>query len=299
MSSQDSLNAVELEAQGIPLSKQLPSRAQTGHLPIDGYQLAITEMPATGEQKGIALLIPGYTSSMSTFNMLLEPLSQRGYRVISFSQRGQSLSEGPNEPEGYALERLGQDVVDIIDALGLQEKIHLLGHSFGGVVGQEALISSPEKFASFTSWNSGPRSMGDVLLPQRTALLEHGPRAFWIADRMSQGLDPDSDLRDELNPIEQYYYDRLMTTQPAQLIAGINILIDQADRIAEIKETGVPVLVSHGAHDDAWPIAWQRDMAEQLNAHYWVIAGAGHSAQADKSLVSANLLATFWDEHNS
>lgn len=298
MSSPETPNAVDLEAQGIPLDRQLPSSAHTGHITIDGYSLAYTDMPAQGKYKGTALLIPGYTSSMATFNMLLDPLARRGYRVVSFSQRGQSLSEGPDEVDGYGLERLGQDVHDIANALGLSENVHLLGHSFGGVVGTEAVISHPGRFASFTSWNSGPKSMGEVLLPQRDALLAHGPRAYWVGERVAQGLDPDSDLRGELNPIEQYYLNRLMTTNPAQLLAGITILLEQQDRVDQLKDTGVPVLVSHGANDDAWPIAWQRDMAERLGADYWVIAGAGHSAQADKSLTSAKLLATFWDEHN-
>lgn len=297
MSSPETPNAVDLEAQGIPLDKQLPSEARTAHVSIDGYNLAYTDMPPQGDHKGTALLIPGYTSSMATFNMLLAPLSRRGYRVVSFSQRGQSLSEGPDEVDGYGLERLGQDVHDIADVLGLYENIHLLGHSFGGVVGTEAVIANPTRFASFTSWNSGPKSMGDVLLPQRDALLAHGPRAYWVGERVAQGLDPDSDVRGELNPIERYYYNRLMTTNPAQLLAGINVLYNQVDRVDELKATGVPVLVSHGANDDAWPTAWQREMAERLGADYWVIAGAGHSAQADKSMTSANLLATFWDEH--
>lgn len=299
MSSPETPNAVDLEAQGIPLDQQLPSSAHTGHIEIDGYTLAYTDMPALGEHKGTGLLIPGYTSSMATFNMLLEPLARRGYRVVSFSQRGQSLSEGPDDVSGYALERLGRDVHDIAETLELGANIHLLGHSFGGVVGTEAVIADPTRFASFTSWNSGPKSMGEVLLPQRDALIAHGPRAFWIADRISQGLDPEMDRTGELNPIEQYYLNRLMTTNPAQLLAGITILLDQQDRVEQLKDTGVPVLVSHGANDDAWPIPWQRDMAERLGANYWVIAGAGHSAQADKSLTSANLLAAFWDEHNN
>ena len=88
-----------------------------------------------------------------------------------------------------------------------------------------------------------------------------------------------------------------MSTNPAQLEAGINILIDQIDRTVELSRTGIPVLVSHGANDDAWPIEMQREMAEQLGADYWVVANAGHSAHADRTHTSAQLLATFWDEH--
>ena len=297
MSAQLPANGTELEAKGISLDLQIPERAVRGHVEIEGYKLATITIEPAGKHVGTALLVPGYTSSADTFNMLLQPLSERGYKVVSFSQRGQCLSEGPDETDGYALERLGQDIHEVIRKLGLGTDVHLLGHSFGGVVSIEAVLQDHSPFASLTMWNSGPRNMGGDLLEQRAGLLEHGPRAYFVANQLATGQDPEADIKGELNIIEQYYYDRLMSTNPVQLEAGINILIDQVDRTLELSRTGLPVLVSHGANDDAWPVEMQRVMAEQLGADYWVIANAGHSAHADRTHASAQLLATFWDEH--
>lgn len=297
MSAQLPANGIELEAKGISLDLQIPERAVRGHVEIDGYKLAIITIEPVGEHVGTALLVPGYTSSADTFNMLLQPLSERGYKVVSLSQRGQCLSEGPDNVDGYELSRLGQDIHEVIQKLGLGSEVHLLGHSFGGVVSIEAVLQDHSPFASLTMWNSGPRNMGGDLLEQRYGLLEHGPRAYFVGNQLANGKDPEADIKGELNVIEQYYYDRLMSTNPAQLEAGINILIDQVDRTLELSRTGLPVLVSHGANDDAWPIDMQRVMAEQLGADYWVIANAGHSAHADRTHASAQLLATFWDEH--
>lgn len=291
------LNSVDLEAQGITLAQQLPARAIRGSVEIDGYQLATIAIEAVGPHNGTALLVPGYTSSADTFNGLLEPLSERGYTVVTFSQRGQSLSEGPDTTEGYSLERLGLDIHDVVRTLNIGPNVHLLGHSFGGVVSIEAVLQDHSPFSSLTLWNSGPKNMGGDLLEQRYGLLEHGPRAYYVGSQLAAGKDPEADIKGELNIIEQYYYDRLMSTNPAQLEAGINILIDQVDRTLELSRTGIPVLVSHGANDDAWPIEMQREMAEQLGADYWVVAHAGHSAHADRTHTSAQLLATFWDEH--
>jgi pimeloyl-ACP methyl ester carboxylesterase len=290
-------NGVDLEAQGITLAGQLPPRAVRGTITIDGYSLATITIDPVGEYVGTALLVPGYTSSADTFNMLLQPLSERGYKVVSFSQRGQSLSEGPDDAAGYELSRLGADIHEVISKLELGSKVHLLGHSFGGVVSVEALLQDHSPFASLTLWNSGPRSMGGDLEEQRAGLLTHGPRAYFVGSQLAAGKDPEADIKGELNVIEQYYYDRLMSTNPAQLESGINILIDQIDRTVELSRTGVPVLVSHGADDDAWPIEMQREMAEQLGADYVVLANAGHSSHADRTHASAQLLATFWDEH--
>lgn len=290
-------NGIDREAQGITLAEQLPSRAQRGTVSIDGYNLATITIEPEGSHLGTALLVPGYTSSADTFNMLLQPLSERGYKVVSFSQRGQSLSEGPDEVSGYELSRLGKDIHEVIQQLNLGTNVHLLGHSFGGVVSIEAVVQDHSCFASITMWNSGPRTMGGTLEQERAGLLEDGPRAFYVGSQLASGKDPEADTKGELNPIEQYYYDRLMSTKPAQLEAGITILIDQKDRTAELAATSLPVLVSHGANDDAWPISMQREMAEQLGADYVVLAKAGHSAHADRTHASAQLLATFWDEH--
>ena len=139
--------------------------------------------------------------------------------------------------------------------------------------------------------------MGGTLLEEQQALKEHGARGFFVGSQLAAGRDPEADVKGELNVIEQYYYDRLMSTNPAQLIAGMEILVNQTDRTLELSRTGLPVFVSHGANDDAWPIDMQREMAEQLGADYVVLAHAGHSAHADRTHASAQLLATFWDEH--
>jgi pimeloyl-ACP methyl ester carboxylesterase len=304
-------SAIELEARGITLEQQKPENALAADITIadengQALVLSTTTMPvAPGHlERGVALLIPGFTSSKATFYPLMEVLAARGYRVISFSQRGQPGSPGPDTVKGYLLPHIANDVVALLAEMGLgATRVHLLGHSFGGVVAAHAVLTNPAQFASLTLWNSGPRMMEDDFSSVLRALQEHGPRALWVKDRLDDGLDPDADLSGTLNVIEQYYFDRLMAANPAQLEAALGILATQEDRTTDLaaikKDTGLPILISHGAQDDAWPIAWQREMAETLGADYWVVANAGHSAHADRSYLSAQLLATFWDSATS
>jgi len=305
------LSAVDHEANGITLDQQIPENAVTEEVTIfdehgRDLMLTTTTVSARGDQpeRGVALLTPGFTSSKATFYPLMGLLAQRGYRVISFSQRGQPGSGGPDTAAGYALEALARDILALLAAQGLDSTpVHLLGHSFGGIVATQALLTNPAQFASLTLWNSGPRKMDDDFASLIAALRENGPRTLWIKDRLDAGLNPDSDLDGTLNPIEQYYFDRLMAANPAQLEAALGILASQEDKTAELatlrQATNLPMLISHGAQDDAWPIEWQREMAETLGADYWVIANAGHSAHADRTYVSAQLLATFWDSATS
>lgn len=300
-------SAVELEARGMTLEQQKPESAVEADVTIvdeNGLPLVLstTTMPAADgrPERGVALLTPGFTSSKATFYPIMKVLSERGYRVISFSQRGQPGSQGPDTIDGYRLPDIANDILALLTEMGLGTRpVHLLGHSFGGVVGTHAVLTNPAQFASFTLWNSGPKMMEDDFAGVIAALQEHGPRALWVKDRLDDGLDPDADLNGTLNTIERYYFTRLMAAHPAQLEAALGILATQKDRTEDLRAmknaTGLPILISHGAQDDAWPIEWQREMAATLGADYWIVADAGHSAHADRSYLSAQLLATFWD----
>ena len=299
-------SGIELEAEGITLDQQIPPNAVVREVPIGSAENRVTlttttvTPPEGMSERGVVLLTPGFTSSKQTFYPIMGMLAERGYRAISFSQRGQPGSTGPHNVDGYPLAGLANDIHELLRALNLSEiSVHLLGHSFGGVVATAAVVERPEQFASFTLWNSGPRRMHDDFASVLDDLRQHGPRSLWVKNRTDAGLDPNADITGTMNVIEQYYYTRLMSAEPAQLEAALTILATQEDRTAELlaikKITGLPVLISHGARDDAWPIAWQREMAETLDAEYWVVANAGHSAHADRSFVCASLLATFWD----
>jgi pimeloyl-ACP methyl ester carboxylesterase len=288
------LSPPAFELRGETLDDMLPSSALRTHVNIGDVELAIADMPATGVEVGVAILIPGFTSSLSTFFPMFQTLADQGYRVISFSQRGQPGSTGPDSPDGYDLTTLGRDVHQLADSLGLGRDIHLLGHSFGGVVGTEAVIQDPSRFASFTLWNSGAGSLGEQMLSEQAVLREHGLRGIWIGYRQEMGADPDADLRGELNVIEEFYHRRLFSTNPAQIDAGFTHLYEHRDRSDELKTAGVRTLVSHGSEDDAWPIEQQREFASNVDADYWVVARAGHSAHADRPEVCARLLAAFW-----
>jgi pimeloyl-ACP methyl ester carboxylesterase len=294
MSSSRVPSASDFEARGITLYDQLPPTAGRHSAEVNGVEIGYSLVESVGPRRGTALFVSGYTSSYDTFNCLLTPLAEHGYRVLGLSQRGQPHSSGPDDEDGYRLEQLGHDIHDFVTVAGIDERVHLVGHSFGGVVAQEAVLQDPTRFASVTLWNSGPRAMGEGEVAFE-ALQRGGAFELWTIDRLRAGADPHATR----NVIEQYYFDRLMGTNPHQLIAGAAILRDQVDRTQELGETGLRFLISHGANDDAWPVDWQRDMAHALSADYVVLANAGHSSHGDRPNLAADVLAAFWSDSAS
>src|SRR5579862_9390736 len=86
--------------------------------------------------KGAPLVIVhgGPGASHDYFLPYLLPLARQN-RLIFIDERGSGRSQKLDDPSGYTVENMVEDVETVRKALGLG-KINLLGHSYGGVLAQ-------------------------------------------------------------------------------------------------------------------------------------------------------------------
>ncbi|WP_328844771.1 alpha/beta fold hydrolase [Streptomyces sp. NBC_00258] len=257
---------------------------------------------AGSPERGTALLLPGFTGSKEDFISLHEPLAAAGYRTIAVDGRGQYETPGPSDDETpYAQAELAQDVLAQVDALtdGSQERVHLVGHSFGGQVARAAVLLDPPRFRSLTLMASGPAEISPSqqqrvkLLRDALAVMDMGQ--VWEA---IQALEPPEDAEDDLDAGLDDQDDlkhRWLGNSPAQLIAAGRQLCEEPDRVAELAAVGLPVHVLSGERDDTWPVPLLDDMAVRLDAHRTIVHGAEHSPNSDRPRETAEALAAFWD----
>lgn len=64
-------------------------------------------------------------------------------RVIAIDLRGHGHSDIPRSD--YRMETLKSDLEGALDALGINQKVILVGHSFGGALAAEFAVSHPER----------------------------------------------------------------------------------------------------------------------------------------------------------
>ena len=148
-----------------------------------GAFAALEAVPASGvcEREG-ALLVPGYTGSKEDFLAILDLLADGRRRVAAIDMRGQFETPGADGPAGYAAAALGADIVAIMHATGAR---HLVGHSYGGLVGREAVLGAAGAgIASFTLMSSGPAALTGPRAEELRAMLE------------ALGADADADAGD-------------------------------------------------------------------------------------------------------
>jgi proline iminopeptidase len=90
----------------------------------------------------------------------LESLASPSLRVVFYDQRGMGGSSAPADKDAYDLDHYVADLDAVREGLSLP-KIHVLGHSFGGLVAMAYAAAHPERVASLTIVSSSAPSWED------------------------------------------------------------------------------------------------------------------------------------------
>ena len=275
-----------------------------------GEFAALEALPASRAcDRQPALLVPGYTGSKEDFVAVLGPLAAAGRRVVAIDLRGQYQSPGATLADDYALAALAADVALIAEQVaarqagsdGWQRRPHLLGHSFGGLVARELVLSCAARVSSLTLMSSGP----GALTGPRAAILEWvltglrpvppGALPGEIERLWETQLEPEAVADRVPAPIIEFLRTRLLASCPVGLRSMGETLLSCPDRTAALARLAVPLLVLYGEDDDAWAPAIQEEMAKRLDATRVCVPAAGHSPAVDAPETVASTLTAFWN----
>lgn len=97
------------------------------------------------------VLVPGLGNTAHIFDVIAPKLTAR-YRVLGVTRRGFGSSSAP--VSGYSADRLGDDVLAVIDRLAISKPV-LAGHSFGGEELSSIGSRHPEKVAGLVYLDAG------------------------------------------------------------------------------------------------------------------------------------------------
>ena len=218
------------------------------------------------------LLIPGWTGSKEDFTPLLPLLAVAGYDATAYDQRGQFETRGP-AGTAYSLDGFSADALAVATACSDQPS-HLLGHSFGGLVAQQAALATTSAWRSLSLLDTGPGALGDT--PNRPLTM--------LADALGvMSMAEIHRIREEsigarrAPEIAEFLLRRFTSNDPMSLKAMTQALIHAPDRIDEVAALSLPVWVGRGADDDSWPHDVQAEMAKRLGTEIHVIEDAAHS----------------------
>jgi pimeloyl-ACP methyl ester carboxylesterase len=254
----------------------------------------IAALRAGADGAPAVLLVPGYTGSKEDFGPILDRIADAGFQVSAIDLPGQYESPGPLDPAAYAPDLLGARVREI--AAGLGSQVHLLGHSFGGLVARAAVIADPSAFADLVLMGSGPAALEgarrDRLEQLAPVLAAAGLAGVYAAMQAAAVIEPG--YAEPPAGLAQFLERRFLTGSPAMLQGMADALRAELDRVGELADSGLRCLVMHGVNDNSWLPPVQAEMAGRLGAQHVVIPAAAHSPAVENPAATLEALLRFW-----
>ena len=252
---------------------------------VDGVELA-TEAFGDATQPPVLLIMGGMASMLWWRDAFCARLASRGRYVIRYDSRDTGLSSKypPGKP-GYRFEDMADDVFRILDGYDLPAA-HIVGMSFGGMVGQAAALQRPSRVRSLTAISSSPLGE-DVSGSANTsaALAEHWKTvvdwsnrdqaiAYMVGEsRLLAGTAQPFDAA-EVSAVVARDFDRSGGYSHATNHAFLGPGQEWQGRLREMI---VPLRVIHGTADPIYPIAHGEALARAVaGATLLPLEGGGH-----------------------
>ena len=107
---------------------------------------AVTGGPPDGPP---VLLLHGFPQDATAWDRVAPVLQTAGMRTLAPHQRGYAAGARPRRVAAYRLERLVEDAVGLLDHVGV-DRVHVVGHDWGGAVAWALAAWHPERVASLT-----------------------------------------------------------------------------------------------------------------------------------------------------
>lgn len=201
------------------------------------------------------------------------------YRVVRYDTRGHGGTDAPAGP--YALDMLGDDAVAMLDALDI-ERVHWVGLSMGGMIGQNVALRYPARFAS-------------AVLCDTTSRIPDEAKPIWderIATAKRSGMSPLCDETmerwftapyRERDPQEVAVIREQFLATPTSGFVGCCQAIRDLDYTDRLHGIDLPVHVIVGADDPSTPPAAARAISERIaGASLEIIDSAAHLANVEQ-----------------
>jgi 3-oxoadipate enol-lactonase len=208
----------------------------------------------------------------------------RYFRILRYDSRGHGKSDAP--AGAYSIDRLGRDVVELLDALAIGQ-VTFCGLSKGGMVGQWLGYRAPERVARLILCNTsafmGPPSGWDARIRTVT---EQGMTALTEAV-LARWFTPEFQLRAPESVVA--IRDMLHKTS-ANGYAGCCAAIRDMDLRATASLIKVPTTVIAGTRDPATPLDQAETIARAISGASLVTVDAAHLSNVEQPAIFADLV---------
>lgn len=215
------------------------------------------------------------------------PLLLPYFRILRYDTRGLGQSEVTHEP--YTLTQLGQDVIDLLDKLGI-EKVHFCGLSMGGQIGQWLGIHHGDRLHKLVLCNTAAQIGTNQAWNERIQLIKkEGLEAIWAGSQKVW-------LRDafiEENPTLMNQLEGMFLQNKALGYAHCCAAIRDADFRSDLGKVSTSTLVITGDKDPVTTVADAEWMVERIPHAQLAILAAKHIPSIEQAEAFAETIIDF------
>ncbi|PYO96576.1 MAG: alpha/beta hydrolase [Gemmatimonadetes bacterium] len=253
------------------------ARTVTVRVPAGEVELAVE---VRGEGLPV-LFVHGFPFDRTLWRHQLATLSRA--RRIAFDLRGVGGSGVPPGGDGYSLSRYADDLVAVLDAVGVGEAV-LCGLSMGGYVIFELLRRHPARVKAMILADTKPQADSAEAKRGREELTQvaerEGPDA--VIERLLPRLLAPATQATQPEVAGQVREMGRRWSLPG-LVGALRVLRDRPDSTETLRGVRVPTLVLVGSDDEIAPPDTARAMAQLIpGAECHVVPAAGHLAPLEQ-----------------
>jgi 3-oxoadipate enol-lactonase len=209
------------------------------------------------------------------------------FRLLRYDRRGHGQSSVPKGP--YTMERLGRDVLAVLDGLGIA-KINWCGLSMGGMVGQWLGANAPNRveklvlsntssyFADKNGWNDRLKLVAEKGVPAfAPANMER-----WFTKGFREG-----------SPQVVARVQAMFAATPLEGYLGCGAAVRDMDHRALLPKITAPTLVIAGKHDPATVPEANEYIAQHIPGAKYAVLEAAHLANVEQPQAYADTVLGF------
>ncbi|WP_336971944.1 3-oxoadipate enol-lactonase [Sphingobium aromaticiconvertens] len=218
------------------------------------------------------------SNSLGTDMAMWEPQMvawTQAFRVLRYDQRGHGASGAPEG--GYSIDRLGRDVIELLDALNV-ETVDFCGLSLGGMIGQWLGIREPGRLRRVVLANTssfmGPPSAWDARIDlvrkEGMAPLAQASVERWFTAAFAAA-----------EPLAIVPIARMLPATDSQGYAGCCAAIRDMDMRRTAALIEAPTLVIGGSEDPATPPPHSKALVRAIMGAKLIMLPAAHLANVE------------------
>lgn len=216
-------------------------------------------------------LTHGYAATGRMWKPQREPLTDAGYRLITWDMRGHGGTDSPDDQAQYSEALTMADMAGLLDHLGVERAV-VGGLSLGGYMSLGFYLAHPERVQALVLCDTGPGYRN----PEA--------RDGWNRAAEKRAVDFETRGLDALSRSAEVRATGSGHRSAQGLAHTARGMLAQSDaRVIDVLPSiGVPALIIIGEKDEPF-MAGSQYMANKIpNARLEVIAGAGHASNIDQ-----------------